>query len=155
MLYIFCLDQNGDWISQVRAEDLDANMSKISEDKHLGIWRGPNVYSYFDTRIVRSSVFHACPHCHCTTAINMSPDIIYGQCPSAERVTRCHESGKGCCRKGPLSSSGRRSNMLLADLGAEPYGKSLNFLQFSVLPTATWSCRFEVPLVPVPPMRKR
>ena len=28
-------------------------MSKISEDKHLGIWRGPNVYSYFDTRIVR------------------------------------------------------------------------------------------------------
>ena len=39
--------------SEVRAEDLDANMSKISEDKHLGIWRGPNVYSYFDTRIVR------------------------------------------------------------------------------------------------------
>ena len=37
----------------MRAEDLDANMSKISEDKHLGIWRGPNVYSYFDTRIVR------------------------------------------------------------------------------------------------------
>ena len=32
---------------------MDANMSKISEDKHLGIWRGPNVYSYFDTRIVR------------------------------------------------------------------------------------------------------
>ena len=42
---------SGSW--QVRAEDLDANMSKISEDKHLGIWRGPNVYSYFDTRIVR------------------------------------------------------------------------------------------------------
>ena len=40
-------------LCQVRAEDLDANMSKISEDKHLGIWRGPNVYSYFDTRIVR------------------------------------------------------------------------------------------------------
>eukprot|EP00438_Fugacium_kawagutii_P009531 Skav209804 [mRNA] locus=scaffold1201:318280:327864:- [translate_table: standard] len=37
--------------TKVRAEDLDANMSKISEDKHLGIWRGPNVYSYFDTRI--------------------------------------------------------------------------------------------------------
>ncbi|CAL1127627.1 unnamed protein product [Cladocopium goreaui] len=67
--------------TKVRAEDLDANMSKISEDKHLGIWRGPNVYSYFDTRIVR------------------------------------------------------RSNMLLADMGGKPYGKSLNFLQFSVLPT--------------------
>lgn len=67
--------------TKVRAEDLDANMSKISEDKHLGIWRGPNVYSYFDTRIVR------------------------------------------------------RSNMLLADMGGSPYGKSLNFLQFSVLPT--------------------
>ena len=42
--------------SEVRAEDLDANMSKISEDKHLGIWRGPNVYSYFDTRIVRPKI---------------------------------------------------------------------------------------------------
>ena len=40
----------------MRAEDLDANMSKISEDKHLGIWRGPNVYSYFDTRIVRPKI---------------------------------------------------------------------------------------------------
>ena len=29
----------------------------------------------------------------------------------------------------------RRSNMLLADMGGKPYGKSLNFLQFSVLPT--------------------
>ncbi|CAE7827113.1 DRG2 [Symbiodinium sp. CCMP2456] len=70
----------GSVTTKVRAEDLDANMSKISEDKHLGIWRGPNVYSYFDTRIVR------------------------------------------------------RSNMLLADMGGQPYGKSLNFLQFSVLP---------------------
>lgn len=40
---------------KMRAEDLDANMSKISEDKKLGIWRGPFVYSYFDTRIVRRS----------------------------------------------------------------------------------------------------
>jgi len=39
----------------MRSEDLDANMSKISEDKHLGIWRGPFVYSYFDTRVVRRS----------------------------------------------------------------------------------------------------
>mmetsp|Transcript_55145 Transcript_55145/g.117652 ORF Transcript_55145/g.117652 Transcript_55145/m.117652 type:complete len:521 (+) Transcript_55145:109-1671(+) len=40
---------------QVRGEDRDANMSKITEDKKLGIWRGPFVYSYFDTRIVRRS----------------------------------------------------------------------------------------------------
>mmetsp|Transcript_163806 Transcript_163806/g.525348 ORF Transcript_163806/g.525348 Transcript_163806/m.525348 type:complete len:1129 (+) Transcript_163806:75-3461(+) len=40
---------------KMRGEDLDANMSKISEDKRLGIWRGPFVYSYFDTRIVRRS----------------------------------------------------------------------------------------------------
>ncbi|CAE8699413.1 unnamed protein product [Polarella glacialis] len=66
----------GQVATKVRAEDLDANMSKISEDKKLGLWRGPNVYSYFDTRIVR------------------------------------------------------RSNMLLADLGNRPYGKSLNFLQY-------------------------
>jgi len=38
-----------------RGEDMDANMSKISEDKKFGIWRGPHVYSYFDTRVVRRS----------------------------------------------------------------------------------------------------
>eukprot|EP00933_Yihiella_yeosuensis_P026710 TRINITY_DN20776_c0_g1_i1.p1 TRINITY_DN20776_c0_g1~~TRINITY_DN20776_c0_g1_i1.p1 ORF type:complete len:552 (-),score=152.43 TRINITY_DN20776_c0_g1_i1:313-1899(-) len=41
--------------TKVRGEDLDANISKITEDKHLGVWRGPHVYSYFDTRIVRRS----------------------------------------------------------------------------------------------------
>jgi len=41
--------------SKLRSEDMDANMSKITEDKKLGIWRGPFVYSYFDTRIVRRS----------------------------------------------------------------------------------------------------
>jgi len=40
---------------KLRAEDLDSNFAKISEDKHLGIWRGPFVYSFFDTRIVRRS----------------------------------------------------------------------------------------------------
>ena len=36
----------------------------------------------------------------------------------------------------------RRSNMLLADMGGQPYGKSLNFLQFSVLPAdAWWHCQ--------------
>lgn len=39
----------------VRAEDKDANMAKISENKRLGLWRGPFVYQYFDTRIVRRS----------------------------------------------------------------------------------------------------
>merc|ERR1740121_3344564 len=40
---------------KVRSQDMDANISKISEDKRLGVWRGPHVYSYFDTRIVRRS----------------------------------------------------------------------------------------------------
>merc|ERR1719174_513061 len=40
---------------KMRSEDLDFNMAKITEDKKLGIWRGPFVYSYFDTRIVRRS----------------------------------------------------------------------------------------------------
>merc|ERR1719203_2737670 len=40
---------------KMRQEDLDANMSRVTEDKHLGIWRGPFVYCYFDTRIVRRS----------------------------------------------------------------------------------------------------
>merc|ERR1719436_496999 len=65
---------------KIRGEDMDANMSKISEDKKLGIWRGPFVYSYFDTRIVR------------------------------------------------------RSNMLMADLGNEPYGRNLNFMEYALLP---------------------
>lgn len=41
--------------SKPRQEDLDTNFSKITEDKKLGLWRGPHVYSYFDTRIVRRS----------------------------------------------------------------------------------------------------
>jgi short subunit dehydrogenase-like uncharacterized protein len=40
---------------KLRQEDLDANFAKITEDKKLGIWRGPHVYSFFDTRIVRRS----------------------------------------------------------------------------------------------------
>lgn len=65
---------------KLRSEDLDANIAKITEDTHLGVWRGPFVYSYFDTRIVR------------------------------------------------------RSNMLLADLGNEPYGRNLNFMEYALLP---------------------
>lgn len=38
-----------------RQEDLDVNFAKVSEDKKLGVWRGPMVYSYFDTRVVRQS----------------------------------------------------------------------------------------------------
>jgi len=41
--------------AKLRREDLDANMARISQDKNLGVWRGPFVYSYFDTRIVRRS----------------------------------------------------------------------------------------------------
>lgn len=39
----------------VRKEDMDTNMSKITHDEYLDVWRGPFVYSYFDTRIVRRS----------------------------------------------------------------------------------------------------
>eukprot|EP00928_Gymnodinium_smaydae_P072494 TRINITY_DN55847_c0_g1_i1.p1 TRINITY_DN55847_c0_g1~~TRINITY_DN55847_c0_g1_i1.p1 ORF type:complete len:368 (-),score=87.59 TRINITY_DN55847_c0_g1_i1:145-1248(-) len=38
-----------------RPEDMDVNFAKVSYDKKLGIWRGPFIYSYFDTRIVRRS----------------------------------------------------------------------------------------------------
>merc|ERR1719324_1985112 len=39
----------------VRNEEKDANMARITENKKLGVWRGPFVYQYFDTRIVRRS----------------------------------------------------------------------------------------------------
>jgi len=41
---------------KIRAEDMDSNMSRITQDKRFPeIFRGPHVYSYFDTRIVRRS----------------------------------------------------------------------------------------------------
>jgi len=42
-------------IPSTREEDKDENMTKISEDKKLGIWRAPYVHSIFDTRVVRRS----------------------------------------------------------------------------------------------------
>merc|ERR1712151_369396 len=63
-----------------REEDTDANMTLVSEDKKLGVWRAPYVHSFFDTHIVR------------------------------------------------------RSNMLMADLGNKPYGASLNFMEYAMLP---------------------
>lgn len=63
-----------------RAEDEDLNMTRVSEDKKLGVWRAPFVNSFFDTRIVR------------------------------------------------------RSNMLHADLGNAPYGLTLNFTEYAMLP---------------------
>jgi len=65
---------------KVRDEDKDSNMTGISQDKKLGIWRAPYVNSFFDTRVVR------------------------------------------------------RSNMLLADLANQPYGISLNFMEYALLP---------------------
>eukprot|EP00401_Gymnodinium_catenatum_P016728 CAMPEP_0117493826 /NCGR_PEP_ID=MMETSP0784-20121206/19295_1 /TAXON_ID=39447 /ORGANISM="" /LENGTH=504 /DNA_ID=CAMNT_0005288685 /DNA_START=71 /DNA_END=1582 /DNA_ORIENTATION=- len=62
-----------------RQEDLDVNFAKITEDKKLGVWRGPFVYSFLDTRIVR------------------------------------------------------RSNMLFADLGDQPYGRNFNFMEYALL----------------------
>lgn len=38
-----------------RPIDLDANMARVTEHKEFGFWRGPYVYQYFDTRIVRRS----------------------------------------------------------------------------------------------------
>lgn len=65
---------------KVREEDKDSNMTGISQDKKLGIWRAPHVNSFFDTRVVR------------------------------------------------------RSNMLLADLANQPYGITLNFMEYAMLP---------------------
>jgi len=64
----------------VRGEDADDKLTKVSEDKKLGVWRAPYVHSFFDTRVVR------------------------------------------------------RSNMLLADLGNQPYGSTLNFMEYAMLP---------------------
>jgi len=63
-----------------REEDKDENMSKVSEDKKLGVWRAPFVLSFYDTRVVR------------------------------------------------------RSNMLQADLGNQPYGANFNFMEYAMLP---------------------
>jgi len=41
--------------ARMRAEDMDVNMRRITEDQKLGLWRGPFQYSTFDTRIVRRS----------------------------------------------------------------------------------------------------
>eukprot|EP00747_Dinoflagellata_sp_TGD_P026821 gnl/TRDRNA2_/TRDRNA2_132197_c0_seq4.p1 gnl/TRDRNA2_/TRDRNA2_132197_c0~~gnl/TRDRNA2_/TRDRNA2_132197_c0_seq4.p1 ORF type:complete len:572 (-),score=142.14 gnl/TRDRNA2_/TRDRNA2_132197_c0_seq4:103-1818(-) len=38
---------------KIRKEDMDAQLSKISEDTINGIWRAPHTYAYFDTRVVR------------------------------------------------------------------------------------------------------
>lgn len=38
---------------KVRQEDLDANLSRVAEDKKLGCWRAPFVYAFFETRIIR------------------------------------------------------------------------------------------------------
>mmetsp|Transcript_108135 Transcript_108135/g.220803 ORF Transcript_108135/g.220803 Transcript_108135/m.220803 type:complete len:523 (+) Transcript_108135:66-1634(+) len=66
--------------AKARAEDKDINMTEVSEDKKLGVWRAPYVHSFFDTRVVR------------------------------------------------------RSNMLMADLGNQPYGATLNFMEYAMLP---------------------
>jgi len=67
-------------VPSTREEDKDENMTKISEDKKLGVWRAPFVHSFFDTRVVR------------------------------------------------------RSNMLMADMGNQPYGAALNFMEYAMLP---------------------
>jgi len=43
-----------------REEDRDATMTKVTEDRKLGVWRAPYVHSFFDTRVVRrSNMLHA------------------------------------------------------------------------------------------------
>merc|ERR1712190_94953 len=70
----------GKCTAKARAEDKDTNMTEVSEDKKLGVWRAPYVHSFFDTRVVR------------------------------------------------------RSNMLMADLSNQPYGSTLNFMEYAMLP---------------------
>merc|ERR1712190_443702 len=41
--------------AKARAEDKDTNMTEVSEDKKLGVWRAPYQHSFFDTRVVRRS----------------------------------------------------------------------------------------------------
>lgn len=41
--------------TRMRPEDMDANFARVTEDKRLRLWRGPFIYSKFDTRIVRRS----------------------------------------------------------------------------------------------------
>eukprot|EP00425_Heterocapsa_triquetra_P042209 CAMPEP_0195088184 /NCGR_PEP_ID=MMETSP0448-20130528/27814_1 /TAXON_ID=66468 /ORGANISM="Heterocapsa triquestra, Strain CCMP 448" /LENGTH=544 /DNA_ID=CAMNT_0040121809 /DNA_START=102 /DNA_END=1736 /DNA_ORIENTATION=+ len=40
---------------KIRKEETDAVLSKVSIDPHLGVWRAPFVYAYFNTRILRRS----------------------------------------------------------------------------------------------------
>lgn len=69
---------------KTRKEDIDAQLSRISEDPKNGIWRVPNPYAMFNSRIIR------------------------------------------------------RTNAMLADLTNEPYGRALNYQEFSMLPP-TWA----------------
>lgn len=86
--------------------------SQAQEDKHLGIWRGPNV----------------CASCCRACDLQSKHGFLQFQFTA---VT--------CARYSYFDTRiVRRSNMLLADMGGKPYGKSLNFLQFSVLPTDAW-----------------
>jgi len=66
---------------KTRQEDMDANLSRVAEDKKNGCWRAPFVYSFFETRVIR------------------------------------------------------RSNMLMAELGGQPYGHQLNYLEWAFMPT--------------------
>merc|ERR1712151_27274 len=45
----------GKCTAKARSEDKDTNMTEVSEDKKLGVWRAPYVHSFFDTRVVRRS----------------------------------------------------------------------------------------------------
>jgi len=40
---------------KLRKEEADAQMSKVSQCEYTGVWRAPNPYAFFDTRIVRRS----------------------------------------------------------------------------------------------------
>lgn len=38
-----------------REEDRDATMTRVTEDRSVGVWRAPYVHAFFDTRVVRRS----------------------------------------------------------------------------------------------------
>merc|ERR1719272_934642 len=66
---------------KIRQEDMDANLSRVSYDAKLDVWRAPFVYAFFETRIIR------------------------------------------------------RSNMLMSELSGQPYGHSLNFMEYTKMPS--------------------
>jgi len=55
--YKACTIKNGtgQWTPKMRKEDGDAALAKMTQCPYTGIWRAPNPYAFFDSRVVRRS----------------------------------------------------------------------------------------------------